>query len=60
VNKDHGGDAGNDWQKGLEIRVVRGYKLSKLSKLAKFAPEEGYRYAFIKTKRVCATSKQII
>ena len=37
----NGGDAGENWQKGHPIRVVRGYKGRKHSK---FAPEEGCRY----------------
>merc|ERR1719189_3099361 len=37
----NGGDAGEDWKKGLPIRVVRGYKGRKHSK---YAPEEGCRY----------------
>ena len=36
----NGGDAGEDWKKGLPIRVVRGYKGRKHSK---YAPEEGCR-----------------
>ncbi|XP_059473771.1 E3 ubiquitin-protein ligase UHRF1-like [Neocloeon triangulifer] len=30
-----------DWRQGLPIRVVRGYKLGKISK---YAPDKGYRY----------------
>jgi hypothetical protein len=41
VDAEEGADAGDDWQKGLPIRVVRGYKLAKLSQ---YAPSVGYRY----------------
>ena len=38
----HGGDAGEDWKKGKEIRVVRG-KSKKKKHENKFAPAEGNR-----------------
>ena len=37
----NGGDAGSDWKKGKEIRVVRGRGKEKVC--PKFAPSEGYR-----------------
>ena len=38
----NGGDAGKDWKKGKEIRVVRGKGKNK-KHINNFAPSEGYR-----------------
>ncbi|XP_059470778.1 E3 ubiquitin-protein ligase UHRF1-like [Neocloeon triangulifer] len=40
LNEEKGAKSSN-WRQGLPIRVVRGYKLGKISK---YAPDEGYRY----------------
>lgn len=37
-----GGDAGENWQKGKPVRVVRSYKM--LKHFPKYAPKEGIRY----------------
>ncbi|KAI9321233.1 PUA-like domain-containing protein [Dichotomocladium elegans] len=43
VNSQIGGDAGDNWRRGVPIRVVRGAKMRLLSDKS-FGPAEGYRY----------------
>jgi E3 ubiquitin-protein ligase UHRF1 len=48
------GAESTEWQKGVPVRVVRGYKAQKHST---YAPKEGFRYDGIYKVRQCSGIK---